>query len=151
MRTFRPLLLAGAATAAALAVAAAPAHAAHNGNNKAPLRGDGVTGTAILNYSEGTGTFSGTANVLGLVEGEDYSYVVNLNGGNEQTICTFTAGAGSSGCSANGLTLPGFNRAEIEDSAGNAVASGTFERRGNCRDPQQGGSQCEANDTRRNF
>jgi hypothetical protein len=147
MHMSRPLLLAGAATA--LVLTALPAQAAHNGNNLASLSGDGVSGTALLNYSEGTGTFSGTANVLGLVAGEEYRYVVNLNGANERVVCTFVAGPGSSGCSANGLALPGFNKAEIKHESG-PVASGTFERRGNCRDPQQGGSQCEANDTRQN-
>ncbi|MGH2739703.1 MAG: hypothetical protein ACRDH6_04370 [Actinomycetota bacterium] len=123
-----------------------PVLAAHNGNNKAELSGSGISGTAIMNYSEGTGTFSGHANVQGLAAGS-YTYRVNNSTlTNPQTICTFEAsGSGSAGCSAQHLSLAGFAVAQIVDQSSNVVASGTFARRGNCRDPDQAGSQCEAN------
>jgi hypothetical protein len=137
-------LIALAVAAVALLGIASPASAAHNGNNKAELVGDGVTGTAIVNYSEGTGTFNGTTRVSGLEPDTEYTFRVNGPAG-PQTICTFTTDAnGAGGCSEQGLTLGGFGRAEIVDDTNTVVASGIFERRGNCRDPQQGGTQCEA-------
>lgn len=145
MRISRLLFV--AAATAALALPAVPAMAAHNGNNKAPLSGEGTSGTALVNYSEGTGTFSGTSSVKGLNPGETYSYnVVSPNGQVVTEVCTFVADGGSDGCSFQGTKLGGFASATIEDDLGNVVASGTFERRGNCRDRDQGGSQCEAND-----
>jgi hypothetical protein len=128
-----------------LALMAAPGLAAHNGNNRADLEGEDVTGRAVLNYTEGQGTFSGTLHALGLPSGS-YAYQVSLNGTNPQTICTFTVGVGvgRQGCSAQHLELGGFTRAEIATSDGTVVASGVFDRAGNCRDPLQGGSQCEA-------
>ena len=140
MRVSRLLVVTG--TTAALLLPAVSASAAHNGNNRAELSGAG-TGVALLNYSEGRGTFNGSTNVQGLEDG-DYTFRVSLNGNNVREICSFTVGDGRSGCSATDLALPGFNRAEIVDSDGAVVASGVFARRGNCRDPQQGGSQCEA-------
>lgn len=133
------------ATLALLILGITPVLGAHNGNNKATLQGD-ATGTAIVNYSEGTGTFSGTVSTDGLEPG-DYTFRVSLNGANPQTICEFTVTDSGSrdGCSVNGLPLAGFNRAEIVDEGGIVVASGVFERRGNCRDADQAGSQCEAN------
>lgn len=126
---------------------ASPALAAHNGNNKAALSGPtGATGDAIVNYSEGTGTFSSTVNVSGLAPGS-YTFTVSLNGNNVQIICGFVVdGSGRSGCSDQDRALAGFNRAEIRDASGAVVASGDFARRGNCRDADQAGSQCEAND-----
>ncbi len=59
-------------------------------------------------------------------------------------VCTFDTTTGRDGCSATDLGLPGFASARIVDGDGTVVASGTFERRGNCRDADQGGSQCEA-------
>lgn len=47
-------------------------------------------------------------------------------------------------CNAQKLTLPGFTRAVVRDSAGMEDASGVFARRGNCRDPDQAGSLCKA-------
>ncbi len=140
-------LVAIAIAAVALLGIASPASAAHFGNNKAALVGDGVTGTAIVNYSEGTGTFNGSARVSGLEEGTYTFQVVSPDGQTATPICTFTAdGNGTDGCSATGLTLGGFATAEIADANGEVVADGTFERRGNCRDADQAGSQCKAND-----
>lgn len=117
---------------------------AHNGNNKATLEGD-ATGNAIVNYSEGRGTISGTVRTDGLEPG-DYTFQVSLGGVNPQAICEFTVSedGGRVVCSENGLELDGFSQAEIADD-GTVVASGTFLRRGNCRDADQAGSQCEAN------
>lgn len=126
-----------------LAALASPALAAHNGNNRADLEGD-ATGRAVVNYSEGQGSFNGTVTVKGLEEGKLYTFQVTLNGGNARTVCTLVAGAnGAAGCSAQDLDLPGFNTAEIVDADG-IVADGKFDRAGNCRDPQQGGSLCES-------
>jgi len=47
-------------------------------------------------------------------------------------------------CNAQKLALPGFAQAVVRDSAGMEDASGVFARRGNCRDPEQAGSLCEA-------
>ncbi|MEO7296018.1 MAG: hypothetical protein ABIZ57_07730 [Candidatus Limnocylindria bacterium] len=134
------------ATLALLIVGVTPVLGAHNGNNKATLAG-GATGNAIVNYSEGTGTFSGTVTTDGLEPG-DYTFQVSLNGTNRTVICEFTVSQDGTrdGCSANGLTLSGFNTAEIVDDNGDVVASGIFARRGNCRDADQAGSLCEAND-----
>lgn len=123
------------------------ASAAHNGNNSAVITGTGdpdATGKAIVNYREGTGTFNGTITVDNLTPGETYSFFVRGATG-ETLICTDTADAeGTFTCSEQNLTLPGFGMAVVRDSAGVEVATGTFERRGNCRDPQQGGTQCAA-------
>lgn len=131
------------------ALLALPAAAAHNGNNKADFDGAAV-GSAVVNYAEGTGTFGGSLNVKGLEDG-DYTFAVSLNGGNRTHVCDFTVGDGRQGCSFTGQPLPGFNLAEILDADGGVVDAATFARRGNCRDPQQGGTQCQANETRRNF
>ncbi len=128
-----------------------PASAAHNGNNKAELTGaGGVTGTAVVNYSEGRSTFNGTTSVAGLPAGT-YTFTVFNAANGSQLICTFTSdGTGAAGCSAQDLKLKGFGVARILNSGGAIVASGAFARRGNCRDPQQVMSQCEANDNRQN-
>lgn len=133
------------AALALMVLGVTPVLGAHNGNNKAELT-DAATGTAIVNYSEGTGTFSGTVNTDGLDAGT-YTFQVSLNGTNTTEICEFTVSEDGTreGCSATGLELPGFNRAEIAAEDGTIVASGTFARRGNCRDADQAGSQCEAN------
>jgi hypothetical protein len=127
-------------------VMASPTLAAHNGNNKAELSGPtGATGNAIVNYSEGTGAFNSSVNTSGLQSGT-YSFTVSLNGGNVQLVCNFAVdGSSREGCSDQGRRLTGFNRAEIRDASGSVVASGLFARRGNCRDADQAGSQCEAN------
>lgn len=144
-------LVAIALAAVALLGIASPASAAHNGNNKAELTGPrGVTGTAIVNYSEGQGTFNATARVAGLPAGT-YTFAVFNAANGSQTICTFTSdGTGTAGCSAQHLELEGFGVARIVDSSGAIVASGNFARRGNCRDANQAGSQCKANNTRQN-
>lgn len=123
--------------------------AAHNGNNRAFVSGTGdpdASGVAIVNYSEGTGKFNGNITVSNLEPGEAYTYsVLSPNGQVETTICSGTADAGGTfTCSAQKLTLGGFLTAVVRDSAGVEVARGVFDRRGNCRDAEQAGSQCEA-------
>src|SRR5688572_17206375 len=64
---------------AALVVAAPNAVASHNSNGFAELVGTGdpdATGTAIINYSEGGGDFTGTISAANLVPGATYSYLV---------------------------------------------------------------------------
>ncbi len=143
--------LISAMTTAMLGVAlfAGSALGAHNGNNRAELTGTGdpnATGVAIVNYSEGKGTFNGNITVSNLTAGAAYTFLVRSpNGVTEQVICSGTADAdGTFTCSAQGLPLNGFAKAVVRDSNGTEVAVGTFERRGNCRDPLQAGSQCEA-------
>ena len=131
---------------AALAVSGT-ALAAHNGNNKAELSGVG-TGTAVVNYSEGQGTFNGTVTVRGLVPNTAYSFFVTGAGAGTagRLICSGISNShGTFTCSAQKLALPGFTTAQVRTTiGGTVVASGTFERRGNCRDPEQAGSQCKA-------
>ncbi|MEO5634358.1 hypothetical protein [Gaiella sp.] len=131
---------------AALAVTGT-ALAAHNGNNKAELSGVG-TGTAVVNYSEGQGTFNGTVAVSGLAANTDYSFYVTGAGAGAagRLICSgVSTNSGAFACSEQKLPLPGFTTAQVRTTiGGTVVASGTFERRGNCRDPEQAGSQCKA-------
>jgi hypothetical protein len=144
-------LIALAIAAVALLGIASPASAAHFGNNKAELTGtapdSAITGTATVNYSEGRGTFNGTTRVSGLEPNTEYTFRVN-GAPDGQKICTFTTDAnGAGGCSEQGLMLDGFGKAQIVNETTNVVvASGDFARRGNCRDRDQAGSQCEAND-----
>lgn len=132
---------------AALAVTGT-ALAAHNGNNKAELSGtSGATGTAVVNYSEGQSNFNGTVTVSGLAPNTAYSFFVSGAGATTGVlICSGTSdSSGTFTCNAQKLALPGFTTAEVRlTSGGPAVVSGTFARRGNCRDPEQAGSQCEA-------
>ncbi|MDQ3380098.1 MAG: hypothetical protein M3546_07220 [Actinomycetota bacterium] len=147
-------VIAVAAAFAALLVLAGAALAAHNGNNRAELVGVGAeadaSGVAIVNYSEGQGDFNGNVTVSGLMPNTVYSfYVVSPAGVTiAPFVCTGTSdAAGVFTCSAQHRVLPGFATAQIRlgtAATGTVVASGTFERRGNCRDPEQGGSQCVA-------
>jgi hypothetical protein len=129
---------------------AAPASADHNSNNRATFTGD-ASGTAIANYSEGRGTFNAGTRVRGLEAGT-YTYTVSLNGGNVQTICTFTVRrSGNGGCSAQNLMLGGFTTAEIRAGVegdaefGEPVATDRFTRQGKseCRDPNQAGTESQ--------
>ncbi len=142
-------VIAVAAAFAALLVLAGAALAAHNGNNRAELAGaGGITGVAIVNYSEGQGDFNGNVSASGLMPNTSYSfYVAGAGAGTAGVlICSGTSdAAGVFTCSAQHKPLPGFSRAEIRlGTTTTVVAMGTFERRGNCRDPEQGGSQCVA-------
>lgn len=142
---FRTLLITAFAV---FAVAVPTALAAHNGNNSAQLTGTGdpdATGNAILNYSEGRGDFNGTTTVRNLVAGATYSFFVRRPNGAEVLVCSGEANSqGTFTCQAQHLTLPGFTKAVVRNAAGVEVALGTFERRGNCRDPEQAGSLCAA-------
>lgn len=139
----------GAMTAGLLSLGlfAGTAFGAHNGNNRADLVGTGdadASGVAIVNYAEGQGTFNGTITVSNLDAGGGYTFLVRGASG-ERTICSGTAdSAGTFSCSAQKLTLPGFGTAVVRDSQAVVVATGTFARRGNCRDADQAGSMCEA-------
>ncbi len=131
---------------------ASSAFAAHESNNRANLTGDdGVSGKAIVNYVKGTEGWSSNTSVFGLQPGE-YVFAVRLRAdGPFQTICAFTAdGKGRDGCSDRDAVLMGFSQAVIVlDANGNGeadmdetvVASGTFERRGVCREPDQAGAE----------
>lgn len=145
-------VIAVAAAFAALLVLAGAALAAHNGNNRAELTGaGGVSGVAIVNYSEGQGDFNGNVTVSGLMPSTAYSFYVagaaaGMTSAGGVLICSGTSDAsGVFTCSARHLVLPGFATAQIRlGTTTTVVASGTFARRGNCRDPEQGGSQCDA-------
>lgn len=128
------------------------AFAAHESNNYAELTGvDGVTGKAHVNYVKGTEGWSSTVSVFGLAPG-DYVFAVRRTAaGAYQTVCAFTAdGRGRDGCSDQDADLLGFTEGVIvRDANGNgiadpgevAVASGVFERRGVCREPDQTGAE----------
>lgn len=140
---------AGALSLATLASTAGPAMAAHNGNNRAEITGAAdldATGRAIVNYSEGQGTFNGSITVSNLDPGATYSFFVRRGAaGVDMPICTDTASSqGVFTCSEQQLALGGFTMAVVRDSAGAEVANGTFARRGNCRDADQAMSQCDA-------
>ena len=146
----RTRVAAAAASLAVVLVTAGGATAAHNGNNRAEL-GPGsdtdAAGVAIVNYSEGKGDFNGNVTVSHLEPGGTYTFVVRLGTSEltDQTICSGTADElGTFGCTAQHRVLSGFNTAVVEDSLGNDVSRGAFARRGNCRDPEQGGSLCDA-------
>ena len=144
----RRFVAAGALSLAVLASLVGPASAAHNGNNRAEITGSAdadATGQAIVNYSEGRGDFNANITVSNLTPGATYSFFVRSAAGVETLICTGVADSqGVFTCNAQHLTLGGFGRAVVRDSAGVMVASGAFDRRGNCRDPEQAGSLCEA-------
>ncbi|MBA2360566.1 MAG: hypothetical protein H0V79_06480 [Actinobacteria bacterium] len=147
MTKYRTLLITAFAALAVFAVAVPTALAAHNGNNAAQLTGTGdpdAIGRAIVNYSEGRGDFNGTIMVQNLDPGETYSFFVR--GGTVETlVCSGEANdQGTFTCQEQHLLLPGFTMAVVRDAAGVEVAKGTFDRRGNCRDPDQGGSLCKA-------
>lgn len=146
-RRLGSLVAAGALSLAAFASTAGPAVAAHNGNNRAEITGTGdpdVAGRAIVNYSEGRGDFNGSITVSNLTPGETYSFFVR-RGTAETLVCSGVANSqGTFTCSEQHLPLPGFAMAVVRNSAGVEVASGTFDRRGNCRDPEQAGSLCAA-------
>lgn len=146
-RRLGSLVAAGVLSLSALASVAGPAMAAHNGNNRAEITGTGdadATGRAIVNYSEGRGDFNGNIAVSNLTPGETYRFFVR-RGATETLVCSGVANSqGMFTCSEQHLPLPGFVMAVVRDSAGVEVASGTFERRGNCRDPEQAGSLCTA-------
>jgi hypothetical protein len=138
----RSLLAAAAVVPFAVLAVAGPAAADHNSNNRATFE-DVAAGTAIVNYSEGQGTFNGSISARDLEPRTSYTFTVSLSGENMRTICSFTTNrAGNGSCSATGLTLPGFNTAEIR--LGNVVVdSDRFTRQGRseCRDPQQNGAE----------
>ncbi|MGI8875344.1 MAG: hypothetical protein ACR2KP_13690 [Egibacteraceae bacterium] len=123
---------------------ALPAAAAHIGNNKADLTGPGgVTGQSVANYSTGQDAVQAQARVRGLAPGS-YTLRLRHNDGRTFPVCTFSAdGKGTDGCSGS-IEGVGFHHADVVDDDGVVVATGTYERRGNCREPQQGASQCEA-------
>lgn len=113
---------------------AAPVAYAHESNNQATLSG-AVTGNAIVNYVAGREGWRSSVNVRGNLANGTYGFFVagGPSGNAGQLVCTFTAGRGRLGCSAD-TDLPGFTRAEIRDSDGNVVASGLFARRGGNRE-----------------
>lgn len=128
---------------------ASSASAAHNGNNRAVMTGTAdadAVGKAVVNYSEGRGTFNGTITVRNLEPGETYTFQVSgAASGAGVTVCSGEATSqGTFACSFQGRALPGFTTAQVVDKNGAVVASGTFDRAGNCRDADQAGSQCDA-------
>ena len=150
-RHVRPLIVVGALSLATFGPSAGPAAAAHNSNNRAELTGTAdpdATGLAIVNHSAGLNDFNGTVIVSNLTQGETYAFYlsrVRLGVLSETLVCTGTAdGQGTFTCAAQHLTSGGFTTAVVKDSAGVVVASGIFERRGTCRDPEQMNHNCDA-------
>lgn len=135
--TARPRSYATAAAAlTAAALAASPAWAAHESNNRAELVGSTASGVAIVNYAKGApDEWKSTVNVDGLAPG---AYTFRVAGGPQnriQPVCDFVIedNGGRQGCSDQSADLSGFSRAEIVDATGAVVASGVFERRGGQR------------------
>jgi hypothetical protein len=135
------LLTVTAVAFAAVLATATPALADHNSNNRATFTG-AASGTAVVSYSEGQGTFNATISARDLDPGT-YTYTVNGPAG-VQTICTFTVGrSGNGGCGDTDRSLGGFTTAEIRDEDGAVVDSDLFTRQGRseCRDPNQAGPE----------
>jgi len=145
MRLFKMGFVALMLVAVVVSGIASSASAAHFGNNRAvvtSMADPDVTGKAVVNYSEGQGTFNGTITVRNLEPNLMYTFTVS-----GMKVCDgFASSKGTFTCNAQGLTLGGFTTAEVRlgGPAGSIVASGLFERAGNCRDADQLGSQCVA-------
>ena len=150
MRLFRHGLVAFVMVVVLVMGVTPTASAAHNGNNKAVIAGTtdiDATGKAVVNYSEGQGTFNGTITVRNLIAGATYTFQVSGTAASTPGVNVCTGVANSQGtftCGFQSTALPGFATAEVEDVNGNVVATGTFDRGGNCRDADQAGSQCDA-------
>ncbi|HYJ12869.1 MAG TPA: hypothetical protein VEW66_04725 [Thermomicrobiales bacterium] len=132
---------------------ASSASAAHLGNNRATISGTmdaDATGKAVVNYSKGQGAFNGTITASNLEPNQTYTFTVSrvFEGKIEvSTVCGGMANSqGTFTCSAQGVMLKGFATAEVRlgGSGGTVVASGQFERAGNCREAGQAGSLCHA-------
>ena len=135
MRRTAPLVLSLAA--AGLVVAALPAQAAHESNNRAELTSaldSGVTGKSIVNYAKGApNEWKSVARVSGLTPATAYTFTVNGPAG-IQEVCSFTTNTrGAGGCTDGEKDLGGFGTAQIRDADGAVVASGSFDRRGGNR------------------
>ena len=124
--------------------------AAHLGNSKASLTGTGdtdATGMSTVNYRKGTESFNALASITNLTPDTTYSFLVRNAAGVERLICSADANQqGRFSCNAQDVLPDGFGltTAVIRDASGNEVAVGVYERTGNCRAPNQAGSQCEA-------
>ena len=127
-----------------------PVSAAHLGNSKATIVGTGdpdATGMSVVNYRKGTESFNASASVSNLEPNATYTFLVRNAAGVERAICSAESNSnGKFDCNAQDVLPDGFGltQAIVRDSAGNEVATGVYERRGNCRAPEQAGSQCEA-------
>ncbi len=149
MRLFKMGFVALMLVAVVVSGIVSSASAAHNGNNRAVVTSAAdpdATGKAVVNYSEGQGTFNGTITVRNLEPGETYTFQVSgAASGSGVDVCDGVANnQGTFTCSFQGVDLLGFTNVEVEDENGVVVASGLFERAGNCRDADQAGSQCDA-------
>ena len=135
MRLAAPLALSLAA--AGLVVAALPAQAAHESNNRAELTSAidaGVAGKAVVNYAKGApNEWKSVAQVSGLTPATAYNFTVNGPAG-VQLVCSFTTNAqGAGSCTDGEKDLGGFGTAQIRAADGAVVASGSFDRRGGNR------------------
>jgi hypothetical protein len=126
------------------------ASAAHLGNSKAGLVGTGdgdASGMSVVNYRKGTESFNASVSLTNLAPNATYTFLVRNAAGVERFICSAaTNQQGRLSCNAQDVLPDGFGlaRAVVRDAAGNEVAVGVYERTGNCRAPEQAGSQCEA-------
>ena len=150
MRSMKLLVMFAIAVSAVVLVPG-NAMAAHLGNSQADIAGavdPDATGQATVNYSDGTGLFNGTINVANLNPGETYTFSVRRANGTEVVFCSGVAKQnGRFTCHGTQVDVPapGFTMAVVRNSLGIEVANGLFdERRGNCRAPDQAGSQCTA-------
>ncbi len=112
---------------------------AHESNNQATLSGmqgnNAITGNAIINYIAGTEGWRSSVNLSGALTNGTYTlFAVAPDGVTVMEVCSFTVSGpgGRQGCSAD-TDLAGFATAQVRDSEGSIVASGTFARRGGNR------------------
>ncbi len=146
--SLRRCRVAGVLCLGTLSLMAGPASASHNGNNQAEIFGTGdpdASGHVLVNYSDGSGEFNATVVVSNLEPGGTYEFSA-LREGTYFVMCAGTANSqGHLTCSAQHIVLPGFAIGVVRDSTGTQVAmTGTFDRRGNCREPAQERTLCEA-------
>ncbi len=145
MRTFKIGFAALLMVLVVVSGIASTANAAHFGNNRAEITGttdSDATGKAVVNYSKGQGTFNGTITVRNLEPNQMYTFTVS-----GMFVCDgFANSQGTFQCSAQRLDLGSFSTAEVRlgNQTGAIVASGDFDRGGNCREADQAASRCNA-------
>lgn len=162
------LVLLGAVFLASLAVL--PALASHEGNNAltfAPVAGSaspGASGSGIVNYVKGRSNgepdtfWTSSFHFAGLAPNTTYTVVLFMAGVPRSGICTFTSNAnGHGGCTSTFMTLDRFGSAQLRlggeggtpvlqatrHSTGD-IGPGEIVSRGDCREPDQLRSLCEA-------
>ena len=151
-------------------LAALPALASHEGNNEltfAPVVGSaspGASGAGIVNYVKGQSTeepdtvWTSSFHFAGLAPDTTYTVVLFMAGVPHSGICTFTSNViGQGGCSSKFETLDRFGSAQLRlggeggtpvlqatRHATGDIGPGEIISRGDCREPDQLRSLCDA-------